>query len=53
MNQFMQNLPQNPRFQSLPAWLQESIMQSGVEFSSDEELRSFASGIQDGKNSRA
>lgn len=53
MNQFMQNLPQNPRFQSLPAWLQESIMQSGVEFSSEEELCSFASGIQDGKNGRA
>lgn len=52
MNPFMQNLPQNPCFQSLPVWVQETILQSGAEFSSEQELREFAAGLARGGSAR-
>lgn len=41
MQEFMQNLPKNRYFQSLPAWLQENILQAGPQFASEQELQSF------------
>lgn len=38
----MLDLQNSQCFDSLPAFLQESIMQSGMEFETEEELRQFA-----------
>lgn len=42
MNAFMTDIVKNPYFQSLPTWMQEHVIQSGVEFRSEDELRNFA-----------
>lgn len=42
MNAFMADIVKNPYFQSLPTWMQEHVIQSGVEFRSEDELRNFA-----------
>lgn len=39
---FKKNLDSNQYFMSLPAYVQETIKQSGVEICSEEELRSCA-----------
>ena len=41
MSQFMQQLPENAYFQSLPKWVQESVMQSPLNAQNEEELRLF------------
>ena len=45
MNEFKEGLRQNPYFQSLPAWIQESICQSGVELASEKELRAYVKSL--------
>lgn len=46
MNDFKENLNNNQYFQSLPAYVQETIKQSGVNISSEEELRNCAENLQ-------
>ncbi|MGI5894174.1 MAG: hypothetical protein ACOX6P_06220 [Candidatus Merdivicinus sp.] len=41
MNTFMQNLPRDRYFQSLPVWLQENILQSGIQFGTEHDLQDF------------
>ena len=41
MSQFMQQLTENAYFQSLPKWVQESVMQSPLNAQNEEELRLF------------
>lgn len=41
-NSFQETLEQNVYFQGLPPFVQESIRQSGVTLSSEEELRRLA-----------
>ncbi len=42
---FKKNLDSNQYFMSLPAYIQETIKQSGVEIYSEEELRSCVENI--------
>ena len=39
----MFDLKNSPVFQSLPGYVRESIMQSGIDFQDEEHLRQFAS----------
>ena len=41
-NTFQENLEQNVYFKGLPPFVQESIRQSGISLSSEEELRQLA-----------
>ena len=41
MNPFMQSLPENAYFQSLPAWMRENILQAGPQFANQQDLESF------------
>lgn len=41
-NTFQENLEQNMYFKGLPPFVQESIRQSGISLSSEEELRQLA-----------
>lgn len=41
-NTFQENLEQNVYFKRLPPFVQESIRQSGISLSSEEELRQLA-----------
>ncbi|HIS75431.1 MAG TPA: hypothetical protein IAB51_01345 [Candidatus Merdivicinus excrementipullorum] len=41
MNGFMDSMPKDSYFQSLPDWLKENIIQSGAQFENRQELQSF------------
>ena len=41
MNGFMDSMPKDSYFQSLPDWLKENIIQSGAKFESRRELQEF------------
>ena len=43
-NTFQESLDSNPYFMSLPAYVQETIKQTGIEITSEEELRRGADG---------
>ena len=48
MSKFNESLPNNQYFMSLPLNIQETIMQSNVEFASEEELRVCAENLMKG-----
>ena len=47
--QFEQGLQQNQYFNSLPAYVQETIKQSGIKLCSEEKLRQCAQNLMNGK----
>lgn len=48
---FSENMKSNAYFQSLPAWVQETIQQTAITLHSEEELRQCAEKLmQNGKN---
>ena len=47
MTEFMKNLTSNAYFKTLPAWVQESIRQTDVPLSTEEELRALAQNLLD------
>ena len=48
MSKFNESLPNNQYFMSLPLNIEETIMQSSVEFASEEELRVCAENLMKG-----
>lgn len=44
-NTFQESLDSNPYFMSLPAYVQETIKQTGIEITSEEELRRCAQNL--------
>lgn len=45
---FSQNMKSNAYFQSLPAWVQETIQQTAITLHSEEELRQCAQKLMEG-----
>ena len=45
MSNFKSSLSNNKYFKSLPTYIQETIMQSGTEINSEEELRQYAENL--------
>jgi len=48
MNPFQKELAHNTYFRTLPKYVQETIMQSSIQFHSEEELRTCAENLMRG-----